>query len=56
MTKFEEHKKAFLEIKGILEENKEYFALAKAFKKPFKWYGKHSKDEAIEILRAEARA
>lgn len=56
MKKFEEHKKAFLEIKDILTEKKEYFALAKAFKKPFKWYGKHSKNEALEILRAEVRA
>lgn len=56
MAKFEEHRKTFLEIKKILSENKEYFALAKAFKKPFKWYGEHTKSEALEILRAEAKS
>lgn len=54
MTKLEEHTKAFLEVRDELLKNGEDFALAKAFKKPFKWYGEHTKQEAIEILRAEA--
>jgi hypothetical protein len=37
-------------------KNHEDFALAKAFHKPMKFYGEHTKKECIEILRAEANA
>lgn len=56
MNKLEEAKKAFLEVRRILTEKREDFALAKAYKKPWKWYREHTTQEAIEILIAEARA
>lgn len=59
MTKkeqFEQHKERFLQIRDYFTRTGEYFALAKAYKKPWKWYGERTKQEAIEILRAEAKA
>ena len=56
MNRLEEAKKAFLEVRRILTEKHEDFALAKAYKKPWKWYREHATQEAIEILRAEAKA
>lgn len=53
---YESHKKAFLEIRDFFLKNHESFALAKAFHKPMKFYGEHTKKECIEILRAEANA
>ena len=55
MNRLEEAKKAFLEVRDILAENHEDFALARAYKKPWKWYREHTKQEAIKILRAEAK-
>lgn len=54
--KYESHKKTFLEIRDYFLQNHEYFALTKAFHKPLKFYGEHSKNEAIEILRKEVNA
>lgn len=59
MTKkeqYEIHKKTFLEIRDFFLKNQEDFALAKAFHKPMKFYGEHTKKECIEILRKEAKA
>ena len=56
MNKLEESTKAFLKVKNILLQNQEDFALARAYKKPWKWYREHTTQEAIEILRAEANA
>lgn len=59
MTKkeqFERNKQNFLKVRDYLLENQEDFALAKAYKKPWKWYGEHTLNEAIEILRAEVNA
>lgn len=59
MTKkeqYESHKKTFLEIRDFFLKNHEEFALAKAFHKPMKFYGEHTKKECIEILRKEANA
>lgn len=56
MKKYEENMKAFLKVRDLLLENQEDFVLARAFKKPVKWYGEHSTAEAIKILRAEANA
>lgn len=36
MTKLEQHTKAFLEVREILENMGEMFALARAYKKPYK--------------------
>lgn len=55
MSRSEEAKKAFLEVRDILAEKHEDFALARAYKKPWKWYREHTTQEAIEILRAEAK-
>lgn len=55
MNRLEEAKKAFLEVRRILTEKHEDFALAKAYKKPWKWYREHATQEAIEILRTEAK-
>lgn len=55
MNRLEEAKKAFLEVRHILTEKHENFALAKAYKKPWKWYREHTTQEAIKILRAEAK-
>lgn len=56
MNKLEEAKKAFLKVRDYLLENQEDFALARAYKKPWKWYMEHAEKEAIEILRKEANA
>ena len=59
MTKTEQYencKRAFLEIRDLFLQNHENFALAKAFHKPMKFYGEHTKNECIEILRKEANA
>lgn len=53
---YENHKKTFLEIRDLFLQNQENFALARAYKKPRKWYGEHTTEEAIEILRKEANA
>lgn len=55
MNRLEEAKKAFLEVRDILVEKHEDFALARAYKKPWKWYREHTTQEAIKILRAEAK-
>ena len=57
MTKkehFEDHKRTFLEIRDFFSKNNESFALAKAYKKPWKFYGEREKNECIKILREEA--
>ena len=56
MNKLEEAQKAFLKVRDYFLKNQEDFALAKAFHKPMKFYGEHTKKECIEILRAEANA
>lgn len=56
MSRYEENMNAFLKVRDKLVESGEGFALARAFKKPVKWYGEHSTAEAIEILRTEANA
>lgn len=59
MTKkeqYENHRKTFLEIRDLFLQNHENFALAKAFHKPMKFYGEHTKNECVEILRKEANA
>ena len=56
MTKkeqYENHRNTFLEIRDFFLKNNERFALAKAFRKPLKFYGEHTKTEIIKILRAE---
>lgn len=53
-SEYENHMKKFLEVKKVLQEEKEYFALAKAYKKPYKWYGKQTVKESVEILKEEA--
>lgn len=55
MNKLEEATKSFLKVKDFLLKNQEYFALARAYKKPWKWYREHTTQEAIKILRAEAK-
>lgn len=52
-SKYEEHKRAFLQVREILINMNENFALAKAFKKPVKWYGEHSVEEAVTLLISE---
>lgn len=54
--KYEICEKIFLEIRDLFLASQEDFALAKAFHKPMKFYGEHTKKECIEILRAEANA
>lgn len=56
MNKLEESKKAFLKVRDYLLKNQEDFALARAYKKPWKWYREHTTQESIEILRAEVNA
>ena len=53
MTKkeqYESHKKTFLEIRDFFLKNQEYFALAKAFHKPMKFYGEYTKKECMEFM------
>jgi hypothetical protein len=56
MTKLEEAQKAFLKVRDYLLKNQEDFALARAYKKPWKWYREHTTKEVIEILRKEVNA
>lgn len=56
MAKLEEAQKAFLKVRDYLLKNQEDFALARAYKKPLKWYMEHTEKEAIEILRKEVNA
>nr|DAL48152.1 MAG TPA_asm: hypothetical protein [Caudoviricetes sp.] len=56
MDRLEEARREFLKVRGFLLENSEFFALAKAYKKPWKWYREHTTQEAVSILRAEAKA
>lgn len=59
MTKkeqFEQHKERFLQIRDYFIRTGEDFALARAYKKPWKWYGSQPVQKSIEILRAEASA
>lgn len=49
-------KKNFFEVREKLYEMGEEFAVAKAYKKPWKWYIEHTIDEAITILIQEAKA
>lgn len=55
MSRLEEAKKAFLEVRDILAERHENFTLARAYKKPWKWYREHTTQEAIKILRTEVK-
>lgn len=55
MSRLEEAKRAFLKVRDILAEKHEDFALARAYKKPWKRYRGHTTQEAIKILRAEAK-
>lgn len=50
MNRLEEAKKAFLEVRHILTEKHEDFALAKAYKKPWKWYREHTTQEANKYI------
>ena len=54
MFNLEQHKKAFLEVRDILQIKGEMFALARAYKKPYKWFGEHTTQEAVDILIDEA--
>ena len=54
MSKYEAHRKSFLEVRDTLQNMGEMFALARAYKKPFRWYGEHTTEEAVNILIAEA--
>ena len=56
VNKLEEAEKAFLKVRDSLLKNQEGFALARAYKKPWKWYREHTTQEAIEILRKETHA
>ena len=56
MKKLEEAQKAFLKVRDYFLETQEDLALAKAYKKPLKWYREHTTKEAIEILRKEVIA
>ena len=56
MKKLEEARKAFLKVRDYFLETQEDFALARAYKKPLKWYREHTTKEAIEILRKEVNA
>lgn len=48
-------KKNFLEIRKKLYEMGEEFAVAKAYKKLWKWYREHTIEEAIKILIQESK-
>lgn len=54
--KFDICQKNFFEVREKLYEMGEEFAVAKAYKKPWKWYIEHTIDEAITILIQEAKA
>lgn len=53
-SEYEEHFKAFLKVRDTLAERKETWALVRCYHKPVKFYGEHSLEEAIKILKAEA--
>lgn len=53
-SEYIEHVNNFLKVMEILRSQNNSFALARAFKKPMKWYGQYTVQEAVEILQAEA--
>lgn len=55
MGRLEEATKKFLEVRKILDGKGENFALARAYKKPLKWYKEQSVSVAVEILEQEAK-
>lgn len=52
--KFDLCQKNFFEVRKKLYEMGEDFAVAKAYKKPWKWYREHTIDEAVALLIQEA--
>lgn len=50
-SEYENHVNKFLKVMEILQSQNDSFTLAKAFKKPFKWYGQYTVNEAVEILK-----
>lgn len=54
MNAYEGHMRNFLKVREFLRASGEYSALALAFKKPLKWYGKHSLLEAVQLLKQES--
>ncbi len=55
MGRLEEATKNFLEVRKILDSKGENFALARAYKKPWKWYREQSVSKAVQILEQEAK-
>lgn len=55
ISEYEGHVNRFLKVMEILQSQNNNFALARAFKKPMKWYGQYTVDKAIEILKMEER-
>ena len=54
-SEYEDHVNKFLKVMEILQSQNNSLALARAFKKPMKWYGQYTVDKAIEILKIEGR-
>lgn len=51
---YEDHRNKFLQARNILQSQHNGVALAKAYHKPLKWYGKYTVEEAVKILQTEA--
>lgn len=52
-SEYGDHVNKFMKVMEILQSQNDSFALAKAFKKPFKWYGQYTIQEAVEVLKIE---
>lgn len=51
--KYKKHYNNFLKVRDKLKEQRDFSSLAKAFKKPLKFYGNHTIQEAIKILKTK---
>lgn len=56
MSRYEQSVKNFIKVRDLLDNSENMAAFRLCWKKPYKFYGEHSVNEAIEILREEAKA
>jgi hypothetical protein len=55
MDRIEKHTQAFIKVKNRLHKPETIFAYNLSWKKPLKFYGEHTEDEAVKILIREAK-
>ena len=56
MSRHEQNVKKFIEVRNSLNNSENMAAFRLCWKKPYKFYGEHSVNEAIEILKEESKS